>query len=140
MPTGAVVVQANWRDNPWFTAELEQERADCLRMQPDQYEHIWEGGYVTVSAGAYFKTAPPKRKLRGGIGVVALTRCCRCWHTQTLAARRSDRDAFTFWIVQSVGQQTESWNYYEAARSSGRQHMSTGCGAGLRAREHRPAA
>jgi phage terminase large subunit len=42
-PTGSVVVEANWRDNPWFTAELEQERLDCLRMQPDQYDHIWEG-------------------------------------------------------------------------------------------------
>ncbi|KAK6020560.1 hypothetical protein OSTOST_13784, partial [Ostertagia ostertagi] len=27
-PTGAVVVQANWKDNPWFTPELEQERQD----------------------------------------------------------------------------------------------------------------
>src|SRR5688572_6119131 len=53
-PTGAVVVEANWRDNPWFTAELEQERLDCLRMQPDQYDHIWEGGFVSISAGAYF--------------------------------------------------------------------------------------
>ena len=26
LPTGSIVVQANWRDNPWFTAELEQER------------------------------------------------------------------------------------------------------------------
>ena len=28
-PTGAVVVEANWRDNPWFTPELEQERLGC---------------------------------------------------------------------------------------------------------------
>jgi phage terminase large subunit len=41
--------RANWRDNPWFTAELEQERLDCLRMQPDQYQHIWEGDYVTIA-------------------------------------------------------------------------------------------
>jgi phage terminase large subunit len=39
-PTGAVVVEANWRDNLWFTAELEQERTDCLRMNPGQYDHI----------------------------------------------------------------------------------------------------
>src|SRR5688572_30265352 len=31
-PTGAIVVNANWSDNPWFPAELEQERLDCLRM------------------------------------------------------------------------------------------------------------
>jgi phage terminase large subunit len=53
-PTGAIVVQANWRDNPWFTAELEQERLDCLRIHPDQYDYIWEGGYIAVAEGAYF--------------------------------------------------------------------------------------
>jgi phage terminase large subunit len=53
-PTGAVVVEANWRDNPWFTAELEQERQDCLRMQPEQYDHIWEGGYAAIVEGAYY--------------------------------------------------------------------------------------
>ena len=51
-PTGAVVVRANWSDNPWFPAELEQERLDCQRQQPEQYEHIWEGGYATVADGA----------------------------------------------------------------------------------------
>ena len=59
LPTGAVVVvKANWRDNPWFTAELEQERLDCLRLQPDKYDHIWEGGYEQVHEGAYFAKAP----------------------------------------------------------------------------------
>src|SRR5690606_35212533 len=37
-PTGAAVVQANWSDNPWFPDVLEQERLDCLRSQPDQYD------------------------------------------------------------------------------------------------------
>jgi phage terminase large subunit len=34
LPTGATVVRANWDANPWFPAELEQERLDCLRQQP----------------------------------------------------------------------------------------------------------
>ena len=53
-PTGMVVVNASWRDNPWWTAELEQERLDCLRMQPEQYDHIYEGGYAKIFEGAYF--------------------------------------------------------------------------------------
>jgi phage terminase large subunit len=64
-PTGAVVVKANWRDNPWFTAELEQERQDCLRMQPDQYDHIWEGGYVSIIEGAYYAKDLTKVKADG---------------------------------------------------------------------------
>jgi phage terminase large subunit len=54
IPTGAIVVRANWRDNPWFTPELKQERIDCLRMTPDQYDHVWNGDYVSVVAGAYY--------------------------------------------------------------------------------------
>ena len=38
-PTGSVVVKANWNDNPWFPSALKQEREDCLRDDPDGYEH-----------------------------------------------------------------------------------------------------
>ena len=54
LPTGATVVKANWDANEWFPDELEQERLDCLRQQPEQYDHIWEGGYATVVEGAYY--------------------------------------------------------------------------------------
>lgn len=54
-PTGSVVVRANWSDNPWFPAVLEQERRDCLRDQPDQYEHIWGGGYAEKSEARVFR-------------------------------------------------------------------------------------
>ena len=49
MPDDAIVVQANWRDNPWLTDESRQERADCLRLTPDDYDWIWEGDYLTIS-------------------------------------------------------------------------------------------
>ena len=40
LPTGAVVVRANWSDNPFFPDVLNQERLDCLRDNPTQYNHI----------------------------------------------------------------------------------------------------
>lgn len=51
----AFVVQMNWRDNPWFPAELEQERQDTLRRDPDNYENIWEGVPKRVSTGAIYR-------------------------------------------------------------------------------------
>ena len=51
---GACVVQANWRDNPWFPDVLEEERQIDLARNPDDYEHVWEGGYVTISAAVIF--------------------------------------------------------------------------------------
>lgn len=41
-----MVVELNWRDNPWFPPELEQERQDDLKNLPRaEYDHIWEGAY-----------------------------------------------------------------------------------------------
>jgi len=41
-----MVVQVNWQDNPWFPAELELERLDCLKNMPKAvYDHVWGGEY-----------------------------------------------------------------------------------------------
>lgn len=53
-PTGAVVVQMNFSDNPWFTDKLEQERIDCLRNQPKDYDNIWGGKCKPAVAGAIY--------------------------------------------------------------------------------------
>lgn len=54
-PPGAVVVQANWQDNPWFPdvlkAEMEWDRA----RDPDKYAWIWGGGYRTLSSARVFR-------------------------------------------------------------------------------------
>lgn len=41
-----MVVQVNHMDNPWFPAELEQERVDDkANLSADEYDHIWGGEY-----------------------------------------------------------------------------------------------
>lgn len=54
-PPGAIVVEANFRDNPWFPAELEAERLYDLRRDPDKYAHIWEGKYRRSSEARVFR-------------------------------------------------------------------------------------
>jgi phage terminase large subunit len=39
------IVNLNWRDNPKFPALLERQRQRDLLERPDDYDHIWEGGY-----------------------------------------------------------------------------------------------
>lgn len=51
-PPSSYVVRANWRDNPWFNDELEQERQYDLKLKPDRYMHIWEGDYEPTAIGA----------------------------------------------------------------------------------------
>lgn len=51
-PKGAIVVKANWSDNPFFPAELADEREDDYRKKPGRYLHIWEGAYEPMAVGA----------------------------------------------------------------------------------------
>lgn len=46
-PEGARIVEVNWRDNPWFPKELEEERLRDQSRDSDGYLHIWEGQCVT---------------------------------------------------------------------------------------------
>lgn len=110
-PTGAVVVKANWSDlGKLFPAELETERQDCLRQQPEQYDHIWEGGYATVIEGAYFAKHLAEAREQNRIGEVS---------ADPLQTKRAYwdiglRDACAIWIVQQKGQKISFVDYYEA--------------------------
>tara|TARA_R110002074_G_scaffold262994_2_gene435127 strand:- start:13400 stop:14686 length:1287 start_codon:yes stop_codon:yes gene_type:complete len=114
VPTGSVVVQANWKDNPWFTDELEQERQDCIRMQPDQYDHIWEGGYITVAEGAYFAKDLTLAKVEARIGRVAADPLMTMRAFWDIGGTGAKADACAIWIAQFVGREIRILNYYEA--------------------------
>ncbi len=109
-PTGSVVVQANWSDNPWFPSVLEQERQDCFKNEPDQYRHIWEGDYATVLSGAYYAQALATARNEKRIGHVArdpLMPIKAIWDIGL-------RDATAIWICQFVGREIRVLHYYEA--------------------------
>lgn len=109
-PSNSAVVKANWSDNPWFPSVLEQERLDCLRTQPDQYPHIWEGDYATVLTGAYYAAALAEAKAKGRIGKVAadpLMEVKAFWDI-------GFNDSTAIWIGQFVGREIRVLDYYEA--------------------------
>lgn len=114
LPTGSVVVKANWRDNPWFTAELEQERLDCLRMQPDQYGHIWDGDYASVISGAYFAASLNAAKQSDRLGRVAADPLMTYRAFVDIGGTGAKADAFAMWIAQFVGREIRVLDYYEA--------------------------
>lgn len=113
-PTGAIVTKANWRDNPWFTKELEQERLDCLRMQPEQYDHIWEGGYATMIEGAYYAPHIVKARQEGRIGRVSQDPLMTLRAFVDIGGTGARADAFAMWIAQFVGREIRVLDYYEA--------------------------
>ncbi len=109
-----MTVKVNWKDNPWLPATLAQERLDCLRDNPDQYDHIWEGGYATSHAGSYFGKLLATAKLEGriGRGVVADPLLpLRAFFD--LGGAGASADAMAIWIVQWVGQEIRVLDYIE---------------------------
>jgi phage terminase large subunit len=114
LPTGAVVVKANWRDNPWFNDELEQERQDCLRTQPEQYQHIWEGGYVAILEGAYYAAALNQARLSKRIGRVAADPLMTHRLFFDIGGTGAKADAVSIWVAQFIGKEIRVLDYYEA--------------------------
>lgn len=114
LPTGAVVVKANWRDNPRFPSVLEQERLDCLAMQPDQYGHIWEGEYATVLEGAYFAKHLAMARQEGRIGRVAADPLMTYRVFVDIGGTGARADAFAMWVAQFIGKEIRVLDYYEA--------------------------
>jgi len=115
LPTGAQVVRTNWRDNPWLTQELEQERLDCLRLQPDQYDHVWEGGYLGIADGAYFAKPLAEAKGEGRIGRVAFDPLMTVRLFFDIGGTGARADACAIWPAQFIGREIRVRDYYEAA-------------------------
>ena len=110
-PEGAQVVQANWRDNPWWPKELEAERLHDQTASPDTYDHVWEGDYVGVQKGAYFASQLAACKARSGrIGHVArdpLQMEVRTFWDLGV------NDSTAIWIAQFVGREIRVLDYIE---------------------------
>jgi len=54
-PTGSYVVEANYRDNPWFPSVLQKEMEYDRQRDPDKYAHVWLGEYQRNSESRVFR-------------------------------------------------------------------------------------
>lgn len=106
--------EMNWRDNPWFPAKLERDRQRDLNERPDQYEHIWEGGYRTVFAGAYYAKQLSEAKAQGRIGRVSADPLMTYRAVFDIGGTGAKADAASIWIQQWIGREIRQLNYYEA--------------------------
>jgi len=113
-PSDAVVVQANWRDNPWFPDVLENERQLDLKLYHDRYEHIWEGDYAKAFEGAYFSKGLAEARAQGRIGRVSADPLLPVRAFIDIGGSGANADAFTIWVVQFVGQEVRVLDYYES--------------------------
>lgn len=105
------VVKANWQDNPWFPAELEEERLEDAELRAEQYPHVWDGGYQVVTEGAYYAASLTQAKAENRIGFVP--------RDPNMAVRTfwdlGRRDYTSIWVAQFVGQKINVIDFLEGA-------------------------
>lgn len=112
-PKGAVVIEANWRDNPWFPKVLNDERLHDLEHYPERYEHIWEGGYAKAFEGAYFARNLAEARLKGRIGKVERDPLLPVRAIFDLGGSGATADAMAIWLAQWVGREIRLLHYIE---------------------------
>jgi phage terminase large subunit len=102
-PDDAIVVRANWRDNPWFPDVLDEERRLDLQLYPERYQHIWEGEYARAFEGAYFAKHLEQARQQGRIGHVAVDPVLPIRAFFDIGGAGHSSDAMAIWLVQFVG-------------------------------------
>jgi phage terminase large subunit len=112
-PDNATVVNANWRDNPWWNDVLEQERLLDLNRYADRYQHVWEGDYARAYEGAYFSQGLATARTEGRIGRVAADPILPLRAFWDIGGAGAHADAMSIWIVQWVAQEIRVLDYIE---------------------------
>jgi phage terminase large subunit len=112
-PANASVVRANWRDNAFWNDTLEEERKLELSKYPERYDHVYEGGYATAWAGAYFAKQLAEAKAEKRITKVIRDPLLPLRAFFDIGGAGAQADAMSIWICQFVSQSIYVLDYIE---------------------------
>lgn len=108
-PDGAVVMEVNWRDNPWFPAILHRQMEEMRGKDYDNYLTVWEGKTrISLDGAIYAKELSavvtegrlsPRIKYDKSKGV-----------TISFDLGRSDMCAL--WFMQQIGMEHHAIDFY----------------------------
>lgn len=108
-PAGAVVVEANWWDNPWFPVDLRADMERDREANPENYEHVWAGGYRTLSEGAYYAVQLTAARAEGRITAVPVEPGAIVHTGWDIGID----DCTAIWVAQVIGREVRILDYYE---------------------------
>lgn len=107
--SNAIVIQANYKDNPFFPDELRVEMEQDRARNYQKYLHTWEGGYNVIVEGAIFAKELAKAQEENRITFVEPLAGIPVQTFWDLG--QSDKTAI--WFVQIVGMEFRVLDYYE---------------------------
>lgn len=104
-----LVIHVNYTDNPFLTAEMKREIEIDQKANPDDFDHIWLGGYDTSFHGHYYAKLLEDAKAEGRI-----TEVPKKAGVDIITAWDLGRaDATAIWVAQIVGLQTRIIDHIE---------------------------
>lgn len=117
-PKDSIVVQMNWRDNPWFTDKMNDDRVEMKRKDPDGYLNVWEGKCRHAVEGAIFAN-----ELRDAtLGKNGVSRIMRVPYNPTVPVHTfwdlGWSDMVAIWLAQKVGFEYHVIGYMEDAQKT----------------------
>jgi phage terminase large subunit len=54
-PPDSIIREVNWSQNPWFPDSLRREKDYLARVDPDAYQHVWQGSCRTNQSSQIFR-------------------------------------------------------------------------------------
>jgi phage terminase large subunit len=114
-PPRSIVKQVNWNDNLFFPSDLKEQAEFDRATDPDKYEHVWNGGYVTAIEGAYYASALAQARKEGRISFVAADPLMTYRAAWDIGGTGAKADATAIWVYQRVGMRVLVLDYYEAS-------------------------
>jgi phage terminase large subunit len=87
---------------------------DDLAKRPDQYEHVWEGDFVTAIEGAYYAPFLTQARDQKRISRVSFDPLMRVRVYVDIGGTGAKADAFSMWPAQFIGKEIRTRDYYEA--------------------------
>jgi phage terminase large subunit len=110
-PKSSKIVEINWKDNPYFPKVLELVRQNDFEKRPENYDHIWEGAFLTHHEGAYYALEMRDANAQGRITAVP-------YETRMPVITAWDLgigDTTAIWFAQKIGPETRLIDHYETA-------------------------
>ncbi|TXG78394.1 PBSX family phage terminase large subunit [Candidatus Dojkabacteria bacterium] len=108
---GAIVVQANYMDNPYFPNVLQQEMEIDKARDPSKYAHTWLGEYEKFAGGAVYGKEMVAAKEQGRICSVPYNPAVPVFTVWDLGYSKGNATSIGF--GQMVGREPRIIDYYQ---------------------------
>lgn len=109
-PTGTVMRELNFKDNPFFPQILRRQMLDLKAKDYDSYLNIWEGKCRQTLAGAIYadqiRLAVSENRISPHVLYDAAKGCIVTFDL-------GKRDTCAMWVWQQIGMQHNAIDYYE---------------------------